>query len=177
MPRELERLLVHPVTLLALALWALNDHYLKAAWGNGLTGKLSDVTSLIAGPVLLATLTALLARTARLPGLGASSVPWLLGFWSLTLGFVMVAINLWGPAATGYRYGLAALQWPFRSLLALAIQPLRPVTLTMDPGDLWTVPAALVPLWLGLRMQRPATQQASPEKRPRYDPSEPVNTY
>jgi len=141
MPRELERLLLHPLILIALGLWALNDHVLKATWGNVFTGKLSDVTSLIVAPILLATLSAGV-------GLGRTSVRALLIAWCIAMAGVMIAIKLFAPAADLYRYGLAALQWPFRCLLTLSLRPLVPVFLAMDPSDLWTLPAACVPVFL-----------------------------
>lgn len=141
MPRELERLLLHPLSLLALALWALNDHYLKAAWGNAFTGKLSDVASLIVAPMLLAYASAALH-------VGRSHVRALLSVWCAVIALVMIAIKLWEPAAEVYRVGLAVLQWPWRCLASAALVELAPVMLAMDPSDLWTLPAALVPPWL-----------------------------
>ncbi len=141
MPRELERLLVRPVTLLALALWALNDHYLKAAWGNAFTGKLSDVSSLIVAPILLAYASAALH-------VGRTHVRSLLTFWCIAMALVMVAIKLWEPAAEVYRVGLAVLQWPWRCILVRELVQLAPVALAMDASDIATIPAVLVPLWL-----------------------------
>jgi hypothetical protein len=141
MPRELERLLLHPLSLLALTLWAVNDHYLKAAWGNTLTGKLSDVTSLMVAPVLLAYASAAL-------GAGRAHVRPLLQFWCIALALVMVAIKLWEPAAEAYRVGLAVLQWPWRCALSRELVGLAPVALAMDASDISTIPAVLVPLWL-----------------------------
>jgi len=155
MPRELERLLVRPVTLLALALWAVNDHYLKAAWSNAFTGKLSDVTSLIVAPIVLAYASAALH-------LGRPHVRSLVTFWCIALALVMVAINLWAPAAEAYRVGLAVLQWPLRCLLAGELAQLAPVALAMDASDVTTIPAALVPLWLLEReSDRPRAESAA----------------
>ena len=47
------RLLTSPIALAALALLAVNDHYLKAAYHNGLTGKLSDVAGVVLLPFFL----------------------------------------------------------------------------------------------------------------------------
>ena len=44
----MRRSLTHPVLLAATALLLLNDHVWKAAYGNALTGKLSDVAGLLA---------------------------------------------------------------------------------------------------------------------------------
>ncbi|HTU62084.1 MAG TPA: hypothetical protein VMF89_26685, partial [Polyangiales bacterium] len=152
MPRELERLLLRPITLLALALWALNDHYLKAAWHNTFTGKLSDVTSLIVAPILLAYASAALH-------VGRKHVRSLLAFWCFALALVMVAIKLWEPAAEVYRVGLAVLQWPWRCIVARELVQLAPVTLAMDASDVATIPAVLVPLWFFERSE-PVTSVA-----------------
>jgi len=155
MPRELERLLLHPVVLASLALWALNDHVLKDALHDGFSGKLSDVTSLVVAPVLGA------AATAQL-GLARARPTRLIVIWSLVMAFVMASINTWEPAATTYRVGLAAMQWPFRCLATLSLRPLGQVALTVDPSDLWTLPAALVPVWLALRApQVPCTHPSA----------------
>lgn len=47
------RLLLHPLYLLALFLLLVNDHYLKAAYGNWITGKLSDFAGLFAFAVFV----------------------------------------------------------------------------------------------------------------------------
>lgn len=148
MPRELERLLLRPISLLSLLLWAINDHYLKAAWSNAFTGKLSDVTSLIVAPMLLAYACAALH-------LGRAHVRSLLTFWCIALALVMIAIKLWEPAAEVYRVGLALLQWPWRCLLAGEWVQLAPVQLAMDASDVATIPAALIPLWLLDSRRRP----------------------
>jgi hypothetical protein len=44
------RALGSPVAALCLVLLVLNDHLLKQAWPGWVTGKLSDVVGLVAGP-------------------------------------------------------------------------------------------------------------------------------
>jgi hypothetical protein len=51
-------------------------------------------------------------------------------------------------SADTYRVGLAALQWPWRCALSRGFVELAPVSLAMDPRDISTIPAVLVPLWL-----------------------------
>lgn len=157
MGRDQQRLLLHPVVLGALLLWVVNDHCLKAAWGHPLTGKLSDLAGFVAAPVLLAALAAEL-RLDRLPRQRA-----LAACCALTV-MVMTAIKLWTPAAEAYRYGLGALQWPLRCALSGAVCRFAPVRLTLDPTDLWTAPAALVPLWLA-RQRAAETQQRRTRKQ------------
>jgi len=54
--------LVHPVTLLAVAVLLVNDHLLKATHPGVVTGKLSDVAGLVVVPPILACALALVLR-------------------------------------------------------------------------------------------------------------------
>ena len=69
----------------------------------------------------------------------------------------MVGINL-GPWALAYRVGLGLCQWPFYALYDLvtlqALPPTHTVDLTMDPTDIWTLPALVIPAVLQLRIMR-----------------------
>lgn len=136
--------LLHPVTLAALAVWVVNDHLLKGAGPGWLTGKLFDVACLAVVPWMPLAAYVLLTRTSL-------SRRWLVGSCALT-GLVMVTINLFDGAAWAYRHGLAGLQWPLAqlgaSLRGHGVAPWRPVHLTMDASDLWTLPALLLPLRL-----------------------------
>lgn len=138
-------LLLHPLALTALALWALNDHVLKHELPGVITGKLSDVASLAFFPLLpIAAREIVLARTGSVV---MPSRAWALT-WIVLTGMVMATINTLDVAADGYRVGLAVAQWPFRALMAGALVPLRPVALWMDPMDLLTLPALVIPLAL-----------------------------
>lgn len=140
--------LLHPVTGAAWLVWVVNDHVLKGLGPGWLTGKLSDLACLMVVPWMPLVAHALVAGRVEAPlsrrGLWASC---------LVVGLVMVTINLFDVAAGAYRHGLAALQWPFLQLAAFlrghGVVPLRPVHLTMDPTDVLTVVALLVPLRIG----------------------------
>ena len=138
--------LTHPLIVLALALWIVNDHLGKAMFPGLLTGKLSDVTSLMVFPLL--PVAAWEIRSGGTPT--ARAFPRGVAAWALAAALVMVTINCVGAAATAYEVGLGAAQWPFRAAWALlrgaAVPGLAPVALTMDPSDAWTIPAALVPI-------------------------------
>lgn len=56
---------IHPWPLLAVALTALNDHYLKAHFANWLTGKISDFAGLFYFPLFLAAVIVLTVRIFR----------------------------------------------------------------------------------------------------------------
>ena len=141
--------LFHPVALLALSVWLANDHLFKAAWrGHLVTGKLSDVASLIVFPLILTATFEWVgfALERRVP---ARQI--LLASAAAT-AFVMFTINLHPTSAHVYEVGLGALQWPFHALAAYVggaeLPPMQLVQLWMDPSDLWTLPSALVPLWI-----------------------------
>jgi len=149
-------LLLHPVCLGALALWAVNDHVFKSAWPGVWTGKLSDVASLAAFPLLV----------VALGELGAARAGWrwwrsgpLLYSALVATGLVMATINVWPDAAWLYRHGLGLAQWPGRALVSLLSGTGWPavgtVGLTMDPTDLWTLPALAVPWWIHRATHRP----------------------
>lgn len=144
--------LLHPVAWIAVALLVLNDHVLKQAYPSALTGKLSDVAGLVFFPLLLQALWELAER--RVAARFAPSRRVLLTVTCAT-AVVFASIQLFPAAATSYRVGLGAVQWPFVAVLSLlgglGLPPLTPVHLTQDPTDLLALPALLVPLWLGSR--------------------------
>lgn len=147
--------LAHPLTIAMLALWIINDHYLKAALGNELTGKLSDVASLAVFPLIPVAVYEIFCGLR-----GASThrgLAVLLGSLCAT-GSVMVGINLWDSWAYAYRVGLGLCQWPFYALYELVtlriLPPTHTVDLTMDPTDIWTLPALVIPAVLQIRIMR-----------------------
>ncbi|MFN0252305.1 MAG: hypothetical protein ACKV2T_35850 [Kofleriaceae bacterium] len=141
------RLMLSPVMLLAIALLIINDQFLKQAMPGVLTGKLSDVAGLIFFPILLvAALEHIKVRTSHRT----------VAFAAIATGVVFASIKTLPFAGDVYRVGLAALQWPFRALLAVvagdAVPGLHRVQLTQDPTDLIALPALLVPVWLAKRV-------------------------
>ena len=138
--------LLHPVALASLALWALNDHVLKALWPGALTGKLSDASGLTVCPLLAIALFELTCpraseRAHRIAGWIALAA----------VGGTLAGIKTIDWMGDAYQCGLAALQWPVRALLAQTILPLGRVALARDPTDLWTLPSLLIPAWLIMR--------------------------
>ena len=154
--------LLHPATLAALALWALNDHVFKASgYLPWVTGKLSDVVSLIAFPLIA---TAAFEWLVSVSGRRVRSTA-VLRAACLATAIVMVSINLNAACADLYEVGLGAVQWavriPFYLVQSEALPALHRVKLWMDPTDVWTVPAALIPLWIHARSQDPVPETAA----------------
>src|SRR5262245_31761964 len=109
------RAFVHPLWPLALALLAVNDHFLK---GSGLlpgwlTGNLSDFAGLLVAPGVLAALLRLSSPRARLSADAAT-------------GGVFAAIKVSPMAASALEALTALTPWPWR--------------ITVDPTDLIALP-------------------------------------
>jgi hypothetical protein len=147
-------LLLHPVTLAALACLMVNDHVLKRACPGVLTGKLSDAAGMVLFPLVVHAMVELgCAGAGRAIGRSASRAV-LVALVLLTAGaFTCVELTETGDAM--YRVGLGSLQWPFRALLSLStgdgLPMLRPVSATPDPTDVLTVPFGLVALAIDRR--------------------------
>jgi hypothetical protein len=140
----------HPVALAAIAVLALNDHYLKAAYPGFITGKLSDVAGLIFFPLLLCGMCELVEARGRREW--SPSWRMLVACVGATgLGFALA--KLWLPANALYSVMLGALQWPVRAVVSLAhhraLPHVHPVRLVRDATDLLALPALAVPLWVG----------------------------
>ena len=120
--------LLHPFSLLCLALWAINDHYGKGAWPGWLSGKLSDVVSLIGFPLLVGALFEMSAglcgrEISRARSVGVIACRW----GALSAAIVMIGINLWPSWANAYEVGLGAAQWGVASVWhGLTDQPILP---------------------------------------------------
>lgn len=133
---------MHPATLAAIALLAVNDWVLKPRVipGGGaslLTGKLSDVAGLAFAPVVLSAAIGLALHAAA--RLGARVDP------SLTRRRLLLCI-----AATGAGFAAVKLSPALAEIVAGWLSHLgRPARFYDDPSDLLTLPALLAALWIG----------------------------
>ena len=132
----------HPMSVFMLCLWLLNDHVFKDIWGNTLTGKLSDISGLVVFPLMFVATYELICAFRQRAATHLDLVLWLsLGFSAMIM--IMINVSDWG--ANLCRIGLGILQWPFHCLWSLSILPIHKVHLTMDPTDLWTLAALVIP--------------------------------
>jgi hypothetical protein len=145
-------LLLHPVVLIAIAVFLVNDHVLKAAYPGLLSGKLSDVAGLVYFPVLVTAVVELVLPAAR-----QRSVV-LLSTVALT-GLTFICLMVVPTVGDAYRWFFGLVQWPFRAAMAAfegaAVPSVVPVFLAADPTDLITLPALLVPVMLAIRKRQP----------------------
>jgi hypothetical protein len=129
---------LHPVTLAAALLLAVNDWVLKPRLGpSAMTGKLSDLAGLVFAPVVLSAAIGLGLHLAA--GLGARVDPSLsrrrLVLCTVATGAVFAAVKL-DPDAAGV-------------LVALISHLGRPAEISPDRTDLWCLPALVIAVWIG----------------------------
>jgi hypothetical protein len=133
-PEQHGALATSPVLLAAIVVLVVNDFALKRSSVPGwLTGKLSDVSGLIALPIVLMCAAELIAaRTVpvRFSVAVAAAVGGLFGTAKWNAGTNHVVARIWG---------------------VLLMHPSRPAGIAMDRTDLLAVPAAFVAPLLQLR--------------------------
>lgn len=142
-------MLLHPAVWLSIGLLLLNDHYLKARYGNWWTGKLSDFAGMIFFPFLLQAawelLLSLFGRFQR-----RSNLVLVVCMLLTALVFGLSQVTTWG--AYGYRWGLGWLQWLTRGGPFLG-SPWLPVKHTADPTDLLGLLGMCITWWVGHQKQ------------------------
>jgi hypothetical protein len=155
--------LLHPVMLLSLVVLVVNDHVIKHCWPGVLSGKLSDFAVMVLLPLFLHGLVELAYQRLSRPLGAAASARWLLG--SLVASALIFGLpEVWQPAELTYRYGAAALRYPFQLFWAMlhgrASLRFVPVRATADITDLLALPMALL-AWRAGRVRAPAAQASA----------------
>ena len=108
---------VHPVPLSAVALMAVNDHYLKYEYANWWTGKLSDFAGVFFFPLFLTAVILLGVRRWQM----REVLPY--AILATDIGFA--AIKIWPAAARIAEVFLGSVGFPSRII--------------SDPTDLWAL--------------------------------------
>jgi hypothetical protein len=136
--------MLHPVCLLALGTWWLNDAVLKARYHNWLTGKLSDLACMVVFPVLVLCVVQVLGSlgNARWQPRREHVLSTVFG-----VGLLFAGINLSENVGEVYKQVFAWVLYPF--LLVLEGSGRMPIiSHTQDASDLMTLPA----LYLAYRL-------------------------
>lgn len=174
-------ILLAPVVVASALLLGLNDHFLKAAYHNDMTGKLSDFAGLVVLPCVLLAMGewagfALegireglerrgLSR-ARNTRVEVAAARWRASsraalFVCSGAGFAFAALKLSVPASDLYCRVVSALSLIFQGTpLELGVP--RNV---VDPTDLVALPALLIPFWLAVRRGTGGVQTPEEEYR------------
>lgn len=131
--RTAGELVLHPVSLVGLAVLLLNDHVLKSVAPGWWTGKLSDVAGLAFFPFLLVALADVLRRRDR-PGTRAAVV----AAGLTAVGFAAIKTS---EAVRGvYTDAVGLLRYPVDAWVSTAADPVA-VVVTPDVTDLPAVVA------------------------------------
>jgi hypothetical protein len=150
-------LLLHPGSICALVLLVANDHLFKGSdMPKVLTGKLSDVAGLVLLPLVLtaswewaAEASRKVSASSRIRAVGVATVISVIAFTALQVSSVASGI---------YARMLGLLQWvPGAGLALIEGQRSPPVPVPQhvgDPGDLITLPACLLAIWIVRRIDR-----------------------
>lgn len=153
--------------MIAVALLVINDHWLKPAFGNWWTGKLSDLAGMTFFPLTLQAAWEVAIQSRSRPFLPSRQV---LLICVLATALVFTSLQLFPFATEAYRHGLGALQWPFKAAFSLltgdGLPPLSRVQATPDSSDLLALPALLLPLFVG--RQRAAAAAAESRSSPHH---------
>lgn len=144
-------LLLHPLAMLSVFVLLGNDHLLKAAAPGLLTGKLSDVAGLVAFPLLLAEVAALLARWALRRSTDARA---LVPAAVLVTAAGFAAVKTTHVAADLWAAGLGAFQW-FVGFGWVGGGPPTSAAGAVDPTDLVALPALLAAVLIARKRHRP----------------------
>ena len=139
--------LLKPCVLAAMILLVLNDHVLKSAIGNAVTGKLSDFAGLLFFPVLLHGILQILF-TSFFDRPRRSNVLLIICVWAT--GIVFTGIQVSVPWAEGYQYSLGFIRWVL-GLGFLHDSPILIVRHWPDFSDLIALPVLLISLRVGWR--------------------------
>jgi len=150
--------LLHPLAVLSLVVLVANDHWLKHAHPGVLSGKLSGFAAVFLLPLFLHALFEVCYRSLTARAASVHAANRVLAVCLALTCLVYAPPEVWPPAETAYRYGLGALQWPFRALWSVVhgqvAVGLVPVQATADPSDL----VALIMIWFAWRVARRETR-------------------
>ncbi len=121
-------LLLSPWALVSVAIILINDHALKGAFGNMVTGKLSDVAGVFLFPLLLLSVFEVLRRNL----VGRAAIAWSIA----VTGIGFAAVKVVPPIGDAYEWVIGFLRLTARGFRG----DLLPILVYRDPSDLWVLP-------------------------------------
>lgn len=129
--------LFHPIAMGAIVVMIVNDWVLKGSAPGWLTGKLSDLTGIVAAPLALTAVGDVMAWVAARMG---ARIDFTLRRWKLAAAIVVtggafVVVKLVPAAARGLAEGLAHV--------------FGHAAIVADPTDLIALPGLAVAAWIG----------------------------
>ncbi|MFE4500273.1 hypothetical protein ACFRFQ_10450 [Rhodococcus sp. NPDC056743] len=143
-------LLLSPWALVSVATVLINDHVLKDAFGNTLTGKLSDIAGVFLFPLLLLSVLEVLRRSL----VGRAAIAWSIA----VTGIGFAAVKLVAPVGDAYEWVIGFLRWAAGGLRG----DILPILVFRDPSDLWVLPI-LFASYLVITHNRTRAPEGAPE--------------
>ncbi|MQP36177.1 hypothetical protein GEO20_29975 [Rhodococcus erythropolis] len=139
-----------PWALVSVSVILVNDHVLKGAFGNTMTGKLSDVAGVFLFPLLLLSVLEVLRR--KLAGRAAIA-------WSIAVtGIGFAAVKTVSPIGDAYEWVIGFFRWTAGGFRG----ELLPIVVFRDPSDLWVLPI-LFASYLVVTHNRTRAPEGAPE--------------
>lgn len=143
-------LLLSPWALVSVSVILVNDHVLKGAFGNTMTGKLSDVAGVFLFPLLLLSVLEVLRR--KLAGRAAIA-------WSIAVtGIGFAAVKTVSPIGDAYEWVIGFFRWTAGGFRG----EILPIVVFRDPSDLWVLPI-LFASYLVVTHNRTRAPEGAPE--------------
>ncbi|MDI9917510.1 hypothetical protein [Rhodococcus sp. IEGM 1379] len=143
-------LLLRPLVLISVAVVLINDHVLKDAFGNALTGKLSDIAGVFLFPILLLSVLEVARRTL----VGTAAIAWSVA----VTGIGFAAVKLIPVVGDAYEDTIGFLRWTARGFSG----DFAPILVYRDPSDLWVLPI-LIASYLVITHSRTRASEGSLE--------------
>ncbi|MCW2299035.1 hypothetical protein [Rhodococcus erythropolis] len=143
-------LLLSPWALVSVSVILVNDHVLKGAFGNTMTGKLSDVAGVFLFPLLLLSVLEVLRRKLA----GRAAIAWSIAVTSI--GFA--AVKTVSPIGDAYEWVIGFFRWTAGGFRG----ELLPIVVFRDPSDLWVLPI-LFASYLVVTHNRTRAPEGAPE--------------
>jgi hypothetical protein len=143
-------LLLSPWALVSVAIILINDHVLKDAFGNTLTGKLSDIAGVFLFPLLLLSVLEVLRRSL----VGRAAIAWSIA----VTGIGFAAVKMVAPVGDAYEWVIGFLRWAAGGFRG----DILPILVFRDPSDLLVLPI-LFASYLVITHNRTRAPEGAPE--------------
>lgn len=134
-------LLLRPSAAFAVVVVVVNDHVLKAEFGNVVTGKLSDLAGVFVFPLVALSVVEVARRSLRRPPWEVTQTEILISVWVTALGFA--AVKLFDPATEAYALTIGGIRWVARTTLGQQAT-FVPIEVVQDWTDVAVVPILIL---------------------------------
>lgn len=150
-------LVLSPWALVAVAMVVVNDHVLKARYGNVVTGKLSDVAGVFVFPLVALSVLEVGRWGLRRSSWVVTKAEIVAGTCITAIGFA--AVKLVGPVADTYAATIGSIRWSVE-WVTTGSASYAPIEIVADWTDVAVLPVLIGSL-LVARARIPATDRTA----------------